>query len=88
MACVIICFDEVRLPQISKIPLYFAAVECVFVVFICKSVFWFLLFELRYYRTFAFFNQLWAKSSHLQYTVYETGSQAGNLRSRPGEKHS
>ena len=24
----------------------------------------------------------------LQYTVYETGSQAGNLRSRPGEKHS
>ena len=30
----------------------------------------------------------WAKPSHLQYTVYETGSQAGNLRSRPGEKHS
>jgi len=28
------------------------------------------------------------KPSHLQYTVYETGSQAGNLRSRPGEKHS
>ena len=30
----------------------------------------------------------WAKPSHLQYTVYETGSQVGNLRSRPGEKHS
>ena len=30
----------------------------------------------------------WAKPSHLQYTVYEIGSQAGNLRSRPGEKHS
>jgi len=30
----------------------------------------------------------WAKPSHLQYTVYETGSQVGNLRSRPGEKYS
>ena len=25
----------------------------------------------------------WAKPSHLQYTVYETGSQVGNLRSGP-----
>ena len=30
----------------------------------------------------------WAKPSHLQYTVYETGSQVGNICSRPGEKHS
>ena len=25
----------------------------------------------------------WAKLSHLQYTVYETGSQVGNICSRP-----
>ena len=69
MACVIICFDEVCLPQISKIPLYFAAVECDFVVVICKSVFWFLLFELRYYRTFAFFNHVLALMFVLHCTV-------------------
>ena len=28
----------------------------------------------------------WAKLSHLQYSVYETGSQVGNICSRPGEK--
>jgi len=33
-------------------------------------------------------NSLQCTSCHLQYTVYETGSQVGNLRSRPGEKHS
>ena len=27
----------------------------------------------------------WAKLSHLQYTVYETGSQVGNICSRSGE---
>ena len=30
----------------------------------------------------------WAKFSHLQHTVYETGSQAGNICSWSGEKYS
>ena len=30
----------------------------------------------------------WAKLSHIQHTVYETGSQVGNICSRPSEKHS
>ena len=30
----------------------------------------------------------WAKFSHLQHTVYETGSQVGNIFSWSGEKYS